>query len=195
MEYHVHDNYLTNFHSQEYITVHARGADVHTSELNEYHREKPYEGVLEHGRICAGSTLAAREITENNKMYAINFNGGHHQSYKSTSSGFYFINDIVLGVQELLLTFENVMIIDVDYHHGDGVQSYFYGTDRVVCISYHCFGEEIFPNSGTQQELGRDKGKYFNLNVPFASGLTDKGFKKAFETVSPAAFKSLRSAG
>jgi acetoin utilization deacetylase AcuC-like enzyme len=59
-----------------------------------------------------------------------------------------------------------VLYIDIDVHHGDGVQEAFFTTDRVMCVSFHKYGDFFFPMTGDLSEVGHDKGKYYSINVP-----------------------------
>lgn len=65
---------------------------------------------------------------------AINWGGGLHHAKKGEASGFCYVNDCVLGILELLKTFPRVLYIDIDIHHGDGVEEAFYTTDRFVYL-------------------------------------------------------------
>lgn len=78
---------------------------------------------------------------------AINWAGGLHHAKKSEASGFCYVNDIVLAILELLKYHQRVLYIDIDIHHGDGVEEAFYTTDRVMTCSFHKYGE-YFPGTG-----------------------------------------------
>jgi acetoin utilization deacetylase AcuC-like enzyme len=126
---------------------------------------------------------AAQRINSGAADIAINWAGGLHHAKKREASGFCYINDIVLGILELLRTFHRVLYIDIDCHHGDGVEEAFYTTDRVMTCSFHKFGE-YFPGTGTQDDRGRGKGKGYAVNVPLKDGITDESFKSVFEPAS-----------
>ena len=79
---------------------------------------------------------------------AINWAGGLHHAKQNEASGFCYINDIVLAILELLKHHQRVLYIDIDIHHGDGVQEAFYMTDRVLCLSFHRYGDNFFPMTG-----------------------------------------------
>ena len=79
--------------------------------------------------------------------------------------------------------YPRVLYIDIDCHHGDGVEEAFYTTDRVLTCSFHKFGE-YFPGTGHVDDNGRDKGLGYSVNVPLRDGLTDEAFKGVFEPVS-----------
>lgn len=160
----------------------------------------PFEGVFEFCSISAGGSIgahtypchvlyvlicpaaAAQRITSGATDIAIHWAGGLHHAKKREASGFCYINDIVLGILELLRSYPRVLYIDIDCHHGDGVEEAFYTTDRVMTCSFHKFGE-YFPGTGTQEDKGMGKGKYYAINVPFKDGITDEAFKTVFEPV------------
>ena len=126
---------------------------------------------------------AAQRITSGAADIAINWAGGLHHAKKREASGFCYINDIVLGIIELLRTYPRVLYIDIDCHHGDGVEEAFYTTNRVMTCSFHKFGE-YFPGTGSQEDKGRGKGKGYAVNVPLKDGITDASFRSVFEPVS-----------
>ena len=126
---------------------------------------------------------AAQRIANGSTDIAINWAGGLHHAKKREASGFCYVNDIVLGILELLRVFPRVLYIDIDCHHGDGVEEAFYTTNRVMTCSFHKFGE-YFPGTGTQEDRGRGEGRGYAVNVPFKDGLGDDAFKSVFEPVS-----------
>ena len=75
-----------------------------------------------------------------------------------------------------------VMYLDIDIHHGDGVEEAFYTTDRVMTVSFHKFGE-YFPGTGDIRDIGYGKGKYYSVNVPLRDGIDDESYKSIFEPV------------
>lgn len=77
--------------------------------------------------------------------FILNDLGGLHHAKKFEASGFCYVNDIVIGILELLKYHPRVLYIDIDVHHGDGVQEAFYLTDRVMTVSFHKYGNYFFP--------------------------------------------------
>lgn len=132
---------------------------------------------------------AAKRITSGAADISINWAGGLHHAKKREASGFCYINDIVLGILELLRTYPRVLYIDIDCHHGDGVEEAFYTTDRVMTCSFHKFGE-YFPGTGTQEDRGRGKGMGYAINVPLKDGLNDDSFRSIYEPVSKAPYNT-----
>ena len=90
--------------------------------------------------------------------------------------------DIVLGIIELLRFHSRVLYIDIDVHHGDGVEEAFYSTDRVMTVSFHKYGE-YFPGTGELRDIGVSNGKYYAVNFPLRDGIDDKSYKGIFEPV------------
>jgi len=107
---------------------------------------------------------------------AINFGGGLHHAKKSEASGFCYVNDIVLAILELLMVYPRVIYIDIDVHHGDGVEEAFYLSNRVMTVSFHQYGEDFFPGTGGLNENGEYDGKNYALNVPLKPGMDDDTF-------------------
>ncbi|KAI0068482.1 histone deacetylase RPD3 [Artomyces pyxidatus] len=181
---------MSSFHTDEYVHFLHRVTPETAEELT-YQGTRflvgddnpAFEGVFEFCSISAGGTIAAaKRITSGAADIAINWAGGLHHAKKREASGFCYINDIVLGILELLRTFPRVLYIDIDCHHGDGVEEAFYTTDRVMTCSFHKFGE-YFPGTGTQEDRGRGKGRGYAVNVPLKDGLSDESFKSVFEPV------------
>lgn len=87
-----------------------------------------------------------------------------------------------MGILELLRFKERVLYIDIDVHHGDGVEEAFYTTDRVMTVSFHKYGE-YFPGTGELRDVGVGKGKYYAVNFPLRDGITDDSYKNIFEPI------------
>ena len=87
----------------------------------------------------------------------------------------------MLSILNLLRYRPRILYIDIDLHHGDGVQEAFYTTDRVFTLSFHKYNGEFFPGTGDLTEIGCDKGKHFALNVPLEDGINNKLIYKPFQ--------------
>ncbi|KAJ2936299.1 hypothetical protein H1R20_g796, partial [Candolleomyces eurysporus] len=181
---------MTRFHTDEYVHFLHRVTPETAEELTYggtrflVGEDNPaFEGLAEFCSISAGGSIgAAQRIASGASDIAINWAGGLHHAKKREASGFCYVNDIVLGILELLRTYPRVLYIDIDCHHGDGVEEAFYTTDRVMTCSFHKFGE-YFPGTGTQEDRGRGKGKGYAVNVPLKDGITDESFQSVFEPV------------
>lgn len=113
---------------------------------------------------------------------AINWAGGLHHAKKSEASGFCYVNDCVLAILELLKSHQRVLYIDIDVHHGDGVEEAFYTTNRVMTCSFHKFGE-FFPGTGDIKDKGCDEGENYSINVPLHDGMDDESYRTVFRPV------------
>nr|VWO98642.1 H15 domain-containing protein [Ganoderma boninense] len=181
---------MSKFHTDEYVHFLSRVTPENSRELtyNGYQflvgdDNPPFEGVFEFCSISAGgSVAAAQRLMEGQCDIAINWAGGLHHAKKREASGFCYVNDIVLGILEMLRTVPRVLYIDIDCHHGDGVEEAFYTTDRVMTCSFHKFGE-YFPGTGTQHDQGRGKGRGYALNIPLKDGITDEAYRSVFQPV------------
>ncbi|XP_065197418.1 histone deacetylase 3-like [Sycon ciliatum] len=143
-----------------------------------------FSGIYEFCSIYTGASLeGASKLNTGACDIAINWSGGLHHAKKSEASGFCYVNDIVISILELLKYHPRVLYIDIDIHHGDGVQEAFYLTDRVMTCSFHKYGRGFFPGTGDMYETGFDLGKYFSVNVPLKDGIDDNGFLYIFKPV------------
>jgi acetoin utilization protein AcuC len=132
----------------------------------------------------AGTVEAARLVTEEGYAVAFNPAGGWHHAHRGKASGFSYLNDAVIAINRLLGKGKRVAYLDIDAHHGDGVQEAFYDTDRVLTISLHESGVYFFPGTGFENEIGTGRGKGFSVNVPFLEHTDDALFMKAFDEVA-----------
>ncbi len=136
--------------------------------------------------------MAADLVDNNEAAVAFNIAGGLHHARSSQASGFCYINDPVLAIRSLINRGRRVAYIDIDAHHGDGVQEAFYGTDKVLTISLHETGRTLFPGSGFEHEIGEGAGKGYSVNIPLPPETGDELFIHAFAGIVPllvAAFK------
>jgi histone deacetylase 3 len=134
--------------------------------------------------MYTGASLeGAVRLNRQNCDIAINWSGGLHHAHKSEASGFCYVNDIVIAILELLKYHPRVLYIDIDIHHGDGVQEAFYLCDRVMTVSLHKYGNNFFPNTGHMYEIGGEIGKYFSVNVPFREGIDDASYMSVFKVI------------
>ena len=92
-------------------------------------------------------------------------------------------NSVTITVQSLLKVHARVLYIDIDIHHGDGVQEAFYLTDRVMTVSFHKYGDKFFPGTGDMYEIGREAGRYYSVNVPLKEGMDDESYEHVFQPV------------
>lgn len=169
---------FASFHSLDYIS--SLSADEVCSTWGD---DCPrFEGILDFCTSYTGASLdAAKWINSGDADVAINWSGGLHHAKKGEPSGFCYTNDIVLAIVELLKIHPRVLYVDIDVHHGDGVQEAFYLSDRVMTVSLHKFGDAFFPGTGDLSEIGAQRGRYFSVNVPLRNGIDDAGYLFVFK--------------
>uniref|UniRef100_A0A7E4VMQ1 Histone deacetylase n=1 Tax=Panagrellus redivivus TaxID=6233 RepID=A0A7E4VMQ1_PANRE len=143
-----------------------------------------FDGVYDYCTYYTGSTIqAAKALNCKWADIVINWSGGLHHAKKAQASGFCYVNDIVIGILELLKHNQRVLYIDIDIHHGDGVQDAFYFTSRVMTASFHHYHEKFFPGTGIVKEKGRSDGKHYSLNFPLREGITDESYAYVFKPI------------
>ena len=131
--------------------------------------------------VCTRAAGAGK-LNDGSADIAINWAGGLHHAKKSEASGFCYVNDIVLAILELLKKHQRVLYIDIDIHHGDGVEEAFYCTDRVMTVSFHKYGE-YFPGTGDIEDVGAAEGKHYAVNFPLRDGIDDESYEGIFRPV------------
>ncbi|KAI5467483.1 hypothetical protein BGZ63DRAFT_345514 [Mariannaea sp. PMI_226] len=181
---------MTQFHTDDYIDFLQK---VTPDNMDSFMREQGkynvgddcpvFDGLFEFCGISAGGSMeGAARLNREKCDIAINWAGGLHHAKKCEASGFCYVNDIVLGILELLRFKKRVLYIDIDVHHGDGVEEAFYTTDRVMTVSFHKYGE-YFPGTGELRDTGIGQGKNYAVNFPLRDGITDQTYKSIFEPV------------
>jgi histone deacetylase 1/2 len=186
----VSDEEMTKFHADDYVQflrhVTPGNSEAYHRELLKYNMDVDcpvFHGMYKFCQLYSGGSVgAAYKLNKNDTDVAINWAGGLHHAKKASASGFCYINDIVLAILELLKCHARVLYIDIDIHHGDGVEEAFYTTDRVMTVSFHKFGE-YFPGTGHSKDTGVDKGKNYSLNFPLKDGVDDVSFVRIFKDV------------
>ncbi|SHK27855.1 acetoin utilization protein AcuC [Pseudonocardia thermophila] len=143
--------------------------------------------------VCGGSLLAAREIAEGRADRAVSIAGGLHHAMADRASGFCVYNDCAIAISWLLdHGFERIAYVDVDVHHGDGVQAAFYDDPRVLTISLHQHPLTLWPGTGWPGEYGKGAGAGYAVNVPLPPDTTDSGWLRAFHAVVPSLLTAFR---
>ncbi|EED95037.1 histone deactylase 1 HDAC Hda1p HDA1, partial [Thalassiosira pseudonana CCMP1335] len=183
---------MAAFHSEDYINFMAkvtpdnlRGFSNAMNRFNvgEYTDCPVFDGLFEFTQLYTGASLdGAVKLNRGDCDIAVNWSGGLHHAKKSEASGFCYINDIVLAILEMLKVHARVLYIDIDVHHGDGVEEAFYCTDRVMTFSLHKYGD-FFPGTGHIKDTGAKEGTGFSVNAPLTSGMTDGTYEKLFKPV------------
>ena len=153
-----------------------------------------FERMHEASALVAGATLTAAEaVWRGDARRAVNVAGGLHHAMRDRASGFCVYNDPAVAIARLLdLGAQRIAYIDVDVHHGDGVQEIFWDDPRVLTISLHESPMALFPGTGFPNETGGEKAQGSAVNVALPPGTDDRGWLKAFHAVVPAAVRTFR---
>jgi acetoin utilization protein AcuC len=182
---------LLTFHTREYIDIlrkansgeHVAGAEAFGLGPGD---NPVFPGMFDWSRLVAGASLQAADLVDSSEAaIAFNIAGGLHHAHASQASGFCYINDPVLAIKSLVNRGRRVAYIDIDAHHGDGVQEAFYSTDEVLTISLHETGQALFPGSGFEHEIGAGAGKGYSVNIPLPPETDDELFTYAFTEIVP----------
>ena len=183
---------LCLFHTREYVNVVERlsRGDYGTIEPRRYNfgpGDNPiFDGMREVEGLKVGAALVGAElVTSDQADVAFSFSGGLHHAMPARASGFCVFNDAAVVIHWLLRRGLRVAYIDIDAHHGDGVQAAFYDSDRVLTISLHESGLYLFPGTGFINEAGVGAGRGYAINLPLAPYTDDATYLWAFQEIVP----------
>ena len=154
-----------------------------------------FEGMYDAAAlITGGSVLAAEQVHSGAAQHAVNIAGGLHHAMRDAASGFCVFNDASVAIAWLLgQGHQRIAYVDLDVHHGDGVQAAFYDDPRVLTVSIHQTPLTLFPGTGFPEETGgpgEALGSAVNLALP--NGTDDSGWLRAFDAVVPAVLRAFR---
>ncbi|MEU8156680.1 acetoin utilization protein AcuC [Micromonospora sp. NPDC048986] len=153
-----------------------------------------FEGMHESSALIAGATVAAAEaVWRGDARRAVNVAGGLHHAMSARASGFCVYNDPAVAIARLLdLGAERVAYVDVDVHHGDGVQDIFWNDPRVLTVSLHETPLALFPGTGFPDETGGPGAQGTAVNMPLPPGVDDSGWQRAFHAIVPSVLRAFR---
>lgn len=177
------------YHTPDYIEAVRRLNDgdptVDQTRFNFGPGDNPaYEGIYDASVLSTGATMTAVEMLLSGEVdAAFSISGGLHHAMPAYTYGFCVFNDPVIGIKRLLAEGMKVAYVDIDCHHGDGVQHAFYDTDAVMTISLHESGAFLFPGTGYTQEIGAGRGRGYSINVPLYPYSTDEVYLWALREV------------
>jgi acetoin utilization protein AcuC len=142
--------------------------------------------------ITGGSVLAAELVSSGRAQHAVNIAGGLHHAMRNAASGFCVFNDAAVAIAWLLAQgWERIAYVDLDVHHGDGVQAAFYDDPRVLTVSVHQTPLTLFPGTGYPEETGDpDKALGSAVNLALPNGTDDSGWLRAFHAVVPSVVRA-----
>jgi len=144
----------------------------------------PLRGIYDWSRKCAGATLDGMiELLDKDTDIIFNPLGGFHHGLRSQAEGFCYINDIVIAIKEALNHNVKISYMDIDAHHGNGVQKAFYNEEMVQFISIHESGKYLYPYSGFVEESGDGNGEGFTINIPLPPKTDDEIYLEVFHRI------------
>ena len=180
------------FHTTEYIAALKKADSGDVSELGPdaisfslgAGDNPTFPGVFEWSSYSAGASVQAAELILSGEIdRAFNIAGGLHHAMASRAAGFCYFNDAAIAIKKLVKQGMRVAYVDIDAHHGDGVEAAFYDTDKALTISIHEDGRYLFPGTGFPGDMGKDKGLGYAVNLPLPPGTGDALFTLGFDEV------------
>jgi acetoin utilization protein AcuC len=189
---------IARYHRPEYIEmlkacnegIHPRAASLFGLGPGD---NPVFRGVWDCARVVAGGSLLAADLIAKGEVDRVfHFAGGLHHAADQRASGFCYVNDAVLAIMRLRERGLRVAYVDIDAHHGDGVQAAFYRDPNVLTISTHERGERLFPGTGFVNEAGEGPGVGYSVNLPLEAYTDSAAYLPAFEEVVPPLLQAFR---
>jgi len=148
-----------------------------------------FKGMFEASSLVCGASIMVADMVWNDNKCNVAFNpaGGLHHAIENRASGFCIFNDIAVALRYLKTLKKDIKIayLDIDCHHGDGVQWIFYEDPNVLTISIHESGQFLFPGTGDLDEIGEEDGTGYSINFPLIPGTNNKLYLKLFKECIP----------
>ena len=185
------DEAIYAIHTPDFIeAVRRASAGERGSFLNRYGLSAgdtpAFDGMYDAAKLYCGGSIEAARLVMNGYDTAFNVSGGLHHAQADHASGFCTFNDLAMAIRELQQGgYRKVAYIDIDVHHGDGVQAIFYDDPTVMTISLHETGKRLYPGTGFPREIGAGDATKTSINLPFAPYTGDAVWHKAFDAVVP----------
>ncbi|MFX0074700.1 MAG: acetoin utilization protein AcuC [Candidatus Hermodarchaeota archaeon] len=187
---------IERVHDPEYVNVVKILSDnpddrsVHPYEYGLGPGDNPiFKGMYEASALVCGATIKTADLVWNNEDIMVGFNpaGGLHHAHRNRASGFCIFNDIAVAIHHLKHLKNDIRIayLDIDCHHGDGVQWLFYDDPNVLTISFHESGNFLFPGTGHSNEVGEGAGKGYSINFPLLPNTSNRMFVKLIRYCVP----------
>lgn len=189
---------LKLFHTSEYVKV-LKEANTGLIPVGAaghglgYGDNPVFKGVYDWSLYSTGASIQAAEVVlSGNAGIAFNIAGGLHHAMPGRASGFCYINDAAVAIKHLVNEGKRVAYVDIDAHHGDGVEYAFYETDKALTISLHEDGQWLFPGTGQVTDIGIRQGRGYSVNLPFPPGTGDEMFVAGFKEIVPVFIDAFR---
>jgi acetoin utilization protein AcuC len=135
--------------------------------------------------LVGGALHGARLLMEGAETRVLQLGGGLHHAQRDRAAGFCLYNDLAVAIRAFVDHGWRVAYLDIDLHHGDGVQNLFYDNDQVLTISLHETGHYLYPGTGHIHELGTGPARGLSVNIPLEPFTEAESYLGAFEAVVP----------
>jgi len=152
----------------------------------------PFRGMFDASLAVVGASVAAAQAVMDGVRVAVNLAGGLHHARYEEAAGFCIFNDPAVAIHVLKQKYRRIVYLDIDVHHGDGVQWLYYRDPQVLTISIHESGFFLFPGTGHPDEIGEAEGRGFSANIALERYTDDAGWWWAFKQVVPPLFHWFR---
>ncbi|MFX1540823.1 MAG: acetoin utilization protein AcuC [Promethearchaeota archaeon] len=182
------DDQLALIHSHEYIDQIRRLSTQEKYSQLDSNDTFAFPGAYDVARLKVGATLAAVDaVMEGQAEHSWNPGGGLHHAHTDRAAGFCIFNDVAIACRYLQEHYkvQRILYLDIDVHHGDGVQEQFYNDPGVLTLSIHESGRILFPQSGFIEEIGDGEGRGYTVNLPLPPYVQDEQYLEAFEAIVP----------
>ncbi|MFL5750800.1 MAG: acetoin utilization protein AcuC, partial [Chloroflexota bacterium] len=186
------DDELRLCHTARYIEVVKRFSEADLDPWGESEAgigpgdDPPFHGMHEAGAAVAGGSLRAIEaILRGDVLHAFHPGGGLHHAMPSRAAGFCIYNDVALAVERARRDGLRVLYVDLDVHHGDGVEAIFRDDPGVLTVSFHESGRYLFPGTGFPDDLGDGAAAGTSVNVPFEPLSGERAWLSGVEAIVP----------
>lgn len=141
--------------------------------------------------VAGGTLAAARAVAGGAATRAVSVAGGMHHAMPAAAAGFCVYNDVAVSISWLLDNgYDRIAYVDVDVHHGDGVQTAFYDDPRVLTVSLHQHPATLWPSTGWASETGVGRAEGTAVNLAFLPAATDELWLRGFHAVVPGALRA-----
>ena len=180
---------LERFHTPRYLDALQRSEtgdwDIEALHMGIGGPDTPvFNGMYGYGAMAAGASLmGAKQLLSGEADIVFNPAGGLHHAQPELAAGFCYINDVVFACKHLAENGKKVLYLDIDVHHGDGVQNAFYNQSDVFTISLHESGRTLFPGTGFVQEIGSDEGEGYSVNIPLPLDTYNGAYMRCFNEI------------
>jgi acetoin utilization protein AcuC len=183
------DDVLATVHTPAFLASIERLSDfpelVHEEAVTD-NDTPPFYGMHHAAASVVGGTVAAMdEILAGRRLHAFHPGGGLHHAFPSRATGFCVFNDVAIAIRRAREAGHRVLYVDVDVHHGDGVEAIFWHDPEVQTISFHETGLSLFPGTGWVEDRGGEGAEGSAVNIPLEPGTSDGSWLEVVETVVP----------